>query len=237
MKKAIILFIWGLFAITTVNAQIKKPSVKVKVNKHKTHQVSPGVLLKSSVKLKTLKDFNKLNIPVTKITKEQLNAKPIRSWKITPLKLKDGVLKLASFTGSSGLTYWSWYTETRGANKGNNANKRRLINELESGTVNNNHHTALPFTIKFRVTGGVEYRLKIEQRVIIPSRHSNFLYIKKGNYITKIQKGQFNSFNYIFKEARSSEIEISFSGVVIPDETISVFNPLRTEKIEIDRIN
>lgn len=221
MKKIILIF--SLVFYTTANAQIKKTSVKV--NNKQTQQANFGVLLKSNVKLKSLQDLNKLNIPLTQITSEKLNAKPTQSWEITPLKLIDGVLKLDSFSGNYGLDYWRWFTDTN-------------FSELENGTTENRNNKVLPITIKFRATGGVEYRLKINQRLVLPTREFNFIYIKKGNLISKVQMSSGLEFNYIFKETRSGEIEISISGVVISAHTNSGGSyPIHTEKIEIDRIN
>jgi len=229
MKKLITTIAFSILMVTLTNAQIKKPKVKVDVNKVQTQKPSSGLLLKSSVKLKTLQDLNKLNIPVTQITKEKLNAKPTRSWGITPLKIRNGDLKLGRFNGHYDVNMWAWSSNNRGFNI--------KLRELENGKGEDPHHDILPFTIKFRAIGGVEYRLKINQRTILHTRRSNYLYIKKGNFISKIQMNELE-FNYIFKESRSGEIEILFSGVAILDNTNRQgFYPLMTEKIEIDRIN
>ena len=234
MKKLITTIAFSIIMVTLTNAQIKKPTVKVGVNKAKTQQPSSGLLLKSSVKLKTLQDLNKLNIPVSQITKEKLNAKPTRSWGITPLKIRNGDLKLDSFKGNYDVNTWDW-----GLTGGSNRYFNEIINEIENGKPEDPHNNIFPFTIKFRAIGGVEYRLKIKQHLVYRNSPSHYLYIKKGNYITKIQMvGQ--EYNYIFKEVRSREIEISFSGAAIIDNNSrngGTWWPVKTPKIEIDRIN
>ena len=234
MKKLLTTIALSIIMVTLTNAQIKKPTVRVGVTKTKTQQPSSGLLLKSSVKLKTLQDLNKLNIPVSQITKEKLNAKPTRSWEITPLKIRNGDLKLDSFKGDYDIDFWAW-----GLSAGSNRNFEQIIDEIENGEPEDLYNNIFPFTIKFRAAGGVEYRLKIKQTIVDLDRNSHYLYIKNGNRISKIQMDGLD-FNYVFKEGRSREIEISFSGATLIDINYSgggVWWPIKTQKIQIDRIN
>ncbi len=91
MKSQILTIVLLLFGITTIDAQMKKPAVSVKTNKVKMVKTVQGIKVDLR-EIKTSADFNKLKIPVSRVSKEKLNAKPINTWKITPLKSKDGQL-------------------------------------------------------------------------------------------------------------------------------------------------
>jgi hypothetical protein len=232
MKKVLTTIALAIIMVAGTNAQIKKPTIKVDASKVQTQQPSNGLLLKSSVNLKTLQDFNKLDIPTQQISKDKLDAKPTMSWAISPRKLTDGFLKFNSFKGDYDLDLWDWGLSANG-------NFDTTIDELDRGKTEDPRRYVFPFTIKFRATGGVEYRLKIKQGYRIPNPTQQFLYIIKDQQISKIQMSNYE-FNFIFKEIRSREIEISFSGVAYIDSNDrngGIWNPIMTEKIQIDRIN
>ena len=184
--------------------------------------------------MQTIEDIKKLNIPVAQISKEQFNAKPITSWNISPKKIVNGFLKLDSFKGEYDSDFWDW-----GLSVNPRTNLSTIMNEIENRTAEDPYNDIFLFTIKFRATGGIEYRLKIKQTYVYRDPKPHYMYIKKGGYITKIQMTGLE-FNYIFKESRSQEIQISFSGAIIIDDSsrnVGIWWPVRAQNIQIDRIN
>ncbi|WP_423999435.1 hypothetical protein [Maribacter sp. IgM3_T14_3] len=159
MKKVITTFALAIIMVAGTNAQIKKPTVKVDASKVQTQQPNNGLLLKSSVKLNTLQDFKKLNIPVAQITKEKLNAKPISTWSIAPTKYKYADLQLYRFNGAWDKNYWTLKSYNHYDEDGD---IKRVLANVQTGNVDLVGSSGFPMSIDFRATAGVEYRLKIK---------------------------------------------------------------------------
>jgi len=124
-----------------VKAQIKAP----KLNNGKTSQVElkKGITIPNIKKISTT-DLHKLKLPIVSITEVKKNTKPLTSWKITPMRLKDTYLELNSFFGRSTKQVWE-------------INSFPMI---EGREVTNWQAEFL--WLKFRQTKGIEYRMKIK---------------------------------------------------------------------------
>ncbi len=222
----------------TVNAQVK-PKVSVKTSKVKTGKAIQSLKVMSLDKLKSVEDLKRLNIPVAKVTKEKLRAKPTRTWKINPQRLNDGFLRFETMQGTFDKDRWTW---------GSNVDRhlQNSLDRLNEGKQKNDRYDAFPFKIKFRVTGGVEYRIKIRQLYILPESRSHYIYVaiksmsNKQQSISKINNEN-NVFNYIFKRPRSEEVIISLSGIPTITSTFNdgrgYWQPINVAEVRIDRIN
>ncbi|WP_338357581.1 hypothetical protein [Yeosuana marina] len=225
MKKVITTIALTIIMVAGTNAQIKKPTVKIDASKIQTQQSSNGLLLNSSVKLNTLQDFKKLNIPKQQLSKEQLAKKPTRTWKITPMKLKDGFLTLEWAEGALLKERWHLYT-------------------LGSSDV---RYKSGAITIKFYAVGGVEYRLKINFENILRDMSfdsNDFIYIRKYDnnevFATQVFLDPTNGeFNYIFKQQNSGYIYITSTTIpkLQASTGIEEWVMIGVDEIKIDRIN
>ncbi len=99
MKKVITTIALAIIMVAGTNAQIKKPTVKVNTTPIATSTKLQGVKVNDLSRLKTIEDFEKLNIPVQQMTKELLNKKPTQTWIISPTQLSYAQLKLDYFYG------------------------------------------------------------------------------------------------------------------------------------------
>ncbi|RPD98513.1 hypothetical protein EGM88_04745 [Aureibaculum marinum] len=227
-----------LFITITAVAQVK-PKITVKTSKSKVTKVNKSLRMTDLNKLKSVEDLNKLNIPLNRMTQEKLRAKPIKTWQITPQKLNDGFLKFESIKGAFYKDTWLW---------GRNVDRdlQSSLDQVNSGDTKNERYDFFPFKIKFRVTAGVEYRLKIKQHYAFPESRSHYIYVAMSTLtdnnvsISKINNDN-NVFNYVFKVTKSGEVIISFSGIPLIN---SGFNDGRgyweyvsTYGVRIDRIN
>jgi len=140
--KNLITTIFVIVFITITNAQIKKPGLNTNIN---VHTISPGIKI-SNIKNISTADLHKLKLPVVSITEIQKNAKPLKSWKITPMRLKDTYLEVSSFFGRGTKDLWEInsfpYVEGREVTKWN----------------------AEFLWLKFRQSQYVEYRMRIKLR-------------------------------------------------------------------------
>lgn len=207
MKKLITTIALSIIMVTLTNAQIKKPTVKLNTPKVNTGNSVQGLKINDLSRLKSIEDFKKLKIPVQQITKENLRKKPTQTWKINPRKLNDGSLKFERLSGW--MTPNSW-------NFGRN-NDRTVQEDVE--TLNSGRSAGaglFDLKIEFRVSGGIEYRLKLKEidpwgnyrdkNLFVSRRSSN------GLYISRINMNELNEYNYIFKEPNSCDIKLQFTG-------------------------
>lgn len=140
MKKLIITIVLVVLTLNTVNAQIKNPVLHSNV---KVHKINPGVKINNIKNISTA-DLHKLKLPIVSITEAQKNAKPLKSWKITPMRLKDTYLEVSSFFGRGTKDLWE-------------------INSfpyVEGREVTKWHAEFL--WLKFRQSQNIEYRMKIK---------------------------------------------------------------------------
>ena len=220
MKSQILTIVLLIFSITTIDAQIKKPAVSVKTNKVKMVKTVQGIKV-DLTKIKTSADFNKLKIPVSQISKEKLNAKPINTWKITPLKSKDGQLELESLFGVVTKSHWQTGIE------------------LKSYDPNfTNLSSNFPLSIKFRVFGGVEYLLKLKDQM---KNRYGYVYVAirdvdgRHSFINRVEFDRNNELYYPFYEERSKDviIDVSFVSTNASGEKID-YKCLKLSEIEIN---
>ena len=221
MKKLITTIALSILVVTITNAQIKKPTVKVGVTKAKTQQPSSGLLLNSSVKLKTLQDFKKLNIPVAQITKEMLDKKPTQTWIINPRKLSDGYLKLIKFTGFLRPESFLLYVREK-CDSWSQTERLEALYRTEYWH-EDDYSWMFPLKISFRVSGDVDYLIKLkhikqEHPAYVPYdlKPRDFIYVVRKSldltyYISKVLMDNNNEFHYSFKEHNSGEISLFFS--------------------------
>lgn len=234
MKKVITTIALALSIVTLTNAQIKKPKVKMNTTPIATNTQLQEVKVNNLGSLKTIEDFEKLNIPVQQMTKELLNKKPTQTWKISPMHLIDGNLKLNYFYGSINPEVFSYY--------GTDANYFNVLasfpaSRLISGSNN------FPLSIAFRASGGVEYRLKI--KLSGGAGNNDKIYILRSvndTYSLVAISDQGNKeFNYVFKEDTSETVYIGISSILKESEKFN--RPFYSwlvsslSEIRIDRIN
>ena len=222
MKKSILTFVTVLLTLMVSNAQIKKPNVIANTKKVKKHKIKQGVRIDLK-NIKTVADFNKLKIPVSQISKEKLNAKPISTWKITPLKSKDGQLELESLFGVVTKSHWQTGVEV----KSYDPNFTKL-------------NSNFPLSIKFRASGGVEYRLKLKDQM---KNRYGYVYVAlrdidgRHSFVNRVEFDRNNELYYPFYEDRSKDviIDVSFVSTNASGENID-YKCLKLSEIEISRL-
>jgi len=223
MKNLILTIILAFVALMVGNAQIKKPNAIVNTNKVKKHKINQGVKIDLK-NIKTVADFKKLKIPVSQISKEKLNAKPVNTWKITPLKSKDGQLELESLFGVVTKSHWQTGVEVKSYDPN--------FTNLSS---------SFPLSIKFKATGGVEYRLKLKDQmrnrygyVYVAIRDINGLH----SFVNRVEFDRNNELYYSFYEERSKNviIDVSFVSTNASGENIN-YKCLKLSEIEISRLD
>lgn len=222
MKKYISFVCFFLMLCISTNAQIKRSKIAVNKSKVNTTKQVKGAKINVS-KLKSINNFKTLNIPVMHISKEKLNAKPINTWKITPLKPKHAHLELKSLFGIVTPSHWQTGIEVKNYNSN--------FSDL---------NTAFPLSIKFRVTGGVEYRLKLKDLI---RNRSGYVYIAIQNidgqhyYVNRVEFDRNNELYYSFYEENSKNIiiNVSFLSTSSPSNAPNT-ECLKFSEIEISRI-
>jgi len=243
MKKLITTIVLSIIMVSLTNAQIKKPTVKVNTTSIKTNTNLQGIKVNDLSRLKSIEDFEKLKIPPQQLTKEILNAKPTQTWKIGPRRLNDGNLKFEQIIGVMTPTSWLY-----GGEFINNLDD--VIEDLNRDIIRGGNYATFPLSIKFKVSGGIEYRLKFKQLQPASTTNNNeYLYVyiesKNGRYISRLDKNDLNEFNFIFKEPNSSEIILKISpipnlkGNNLPGISRSGYywQWVEISEIKIDRIN
>lgn len=204
----------------TLNAQIKKPKLdNTSIDTDLLDQSVKGLKVKNLDKM-SVKDFAKLKIPVSILSKDILNKEPTRSWVITPLKLNDAHLKFISSDAYTSQESWQF-----------------------GYVLNPRDYLAFKFTISFRVTGGVEYRLKLKNvgRPINVSTDRVIIAIDNGvpGELLRLISAEHSSngeFYFVFKEDRSRNIKIKINGIFSPGR-IEITNNITLKEVRIDRIN
>jgi hypothetical protein len=136
MKKLTAITVLVVFSTITTTAQIKNTNVS-NVN------VQQGIKIKNINKL-SVEALSRMKIPVIHTITEQLNKKPLKSWKLVPLKPKDNLLEVNNFHGVFQKNYWGvtshpFFEGSR-------------ISRWEPGLL----------SLKFRQSKGTEYRLNIK---------------------------------------------------------------------------
>ncbi len=229
MKKIIITIVLAFFIVPITNAQIKKPKISVNTTNIATNTNFKGLKVNDLSRLKSIEDFEKLKIPVQQMTKEKLNAKPTRTWKINPRKLNDGSLKFERLSGWMTPNSWNF-------GRGNDRTTQEDVETLNSGR--SAGAGLFDLKIEFRVSGGIQYRLKLKEidpwgryqdRNLFVSRRSS-----NGLYISRINMNELNEYNYIFKEPNSCDIKLQFTG------TAGIYykwSPVTIAEVRIDRID
>lgn len=225
------------------NAQIIKPGVKLNTNKVNSDKFTKGLKINSLSNLKSIADFKKLNIPVQQITKEQLNKKNTETWIINPRKINQGSLKLDVFNGMTRQDSWTYGGSL-------DENLDRILERLNNGRNSHRGQSHIwPIQVKFRVSGGIEYRLKFKEKYSTEETNNKYIYVnrnsKNGSYISRVNMNEFGEFNYIIKEPNSGEIELQFTA--IPElreshisssrENRNNWNWVSISEIRIDRID
>ena len=241
MKKVITAISVILLMVTLTNAQIKKSNVKLNTTKINSGiSIQQGLKVNKLSKLKSLGDFKKLNIPTQQVTKELLNKKPTRTWKINPRKLSDGSLKLNIFNGIMSQTRWVYGDGTW------DEDLDEYLQELSEGRdTRRGRISTWRLQIEFRVSGGVEYRLKLKGINSTENIDNKYIYVSRssrnGNYISRINMNELNEYNYIFKEPNSSEVELLFTAIPVLREnrdprTTSRVNSNHWQRVGISEI-
>ena len=233
MKKVITTVALAILMGSLTNAQLKKPTVKVNTTPIETKTNLQGVKVNDLSRLKTIEDFEKLNIPVQQMTKEKLNAKPTQTWTISPRKINDGVLKFERLSGWITPNAWNF---GRGPERTIREDVERLNSGRSAGGV-------FDLKIEFRVSGGIEYRLKLKEIDPWGLYQDKYLFVSRsssnGLYISRINMNELNEYNYIFKEPNSCDIKLQFTGTAHVDPSVEDYswNPVTIAEIKIDRIN
>ncbi|MGJ8744376.1 hypothetical protein [Polaribacter sp.] len=243
MKNIIISAVLVLITITNSEAQIKKTKISVRQNAVQKDKITQGLKINKLSNLNSLGDFSKLKIPIQQNTKELLNKKPTRTWSINPRKINDGSLKLIQFNGvtkQSSWTYGGSYDE----------NLDRVLESFNSGRIRHRGQSHIwPIQVQFRVSGGIEYRVKLKDLVLPETINNKYIYVtrrhKSGWYISRINMNESGEFNYIFKEPNSGDIELHFTAIPELREShasssrvnSNVWNWVSISEIQIDRID
>ncbi len=105
MKKQLGFLVFILISITITNAQIKKPVIN-QPQQGTTHQTDVQGIPLPNLERVTSAEIKKLKLPTVSITDAQKNAKPLTTWKITPLQPKYSTLSVDSYYGEYSLNGW-----------------------------------------------------------------------------------------------------------------------------------
>lgn len=209
MKNLIFIIVFLTMSCTTANAQIKKAktntklSTKTNINIFKGNKpvVNKGLRI-SNIESLTPSKINNLSIPKYNIPLAKLNARAVRTWKITPEKQYDGNLKLEIHRG-----VWRREAWEIGSYK-----------DLPSryGTDILSTHV-FPLFIKFGASARAEYRLKI--KFDNSGNRSNPLYISANSYVSIVNLNRHGEANYFFTTDSTRPIDIYISAIEIDDES------------------
>jgi len=180
-KNIIVTFVLFILTFTVVNAQIKKPVLK-KTNV-KVHKVNFGVKIKNIDKL-SVAQLSKTNIPLVHTITEKLDAKPLSTWSIEPLRPKNNWLVVSGFHGSSNKDYWG--VESTPFFEGSR------IAHWDPGYL----------SLIFRQSKGTEYRLKIK---IMGSNHrGKALYVRVDEMSGRYPINPDGTVNVVWRASYSS---------------------------------
>jgi hypothetical protein len=223
MKKIIQLVSLFLILSTTATAQLENKRISVNTRKIQKKRQINGVKVDFN-KLKNATDFRKFNIPIAQISKEKLKAKSTNKWRITPVKPKDGQLELKSIFGVTSQSHWQTGIEVK--------NFDPNFTDFSSN---------FPLSIKFRVSGGVEYRLKLKDEM---RNRYGYLYIAirdidgRHSFVNRVEFDRNNELHYSFYEERSKDIviDISFVSTNVSHQQID-YKCLKLSEIEINRLD
>ncbi len=207
MKNLVITLLLTFFIVPILNAQVKKQvSTNIKKNRINVNTIEKGI--KINLKSISVNDLNKLKIPVSKISKEFLNAKPISSWKVTPLKTHDAHLKLLGFYGQWTKSSWGIgevFSHGYYSNEINNM-KESFIDNHRAGP-HNGATRLFPVVLQFRATAGARYILNYR---LFNAHPEESVFISRGSYITEVYAVG-GEITYGFIQDRSEEIYIYIS--------------------------
>jgi hypothetical protein len=215
-----------VFTFSFLNAQIEKPQ--------------KGTLIKkgldvSKLKIKSLKDIKNLEIPVIDIPTNQYDLRPIRTWKITPNKKKDGNLRLYYFKGQQFEN--SWYINKYFTNLYPHSGLvppelHRDIGLFHGTPLDGGGGLTPPLVLKFFASKNVTYMLKfkVENRQIYTNRKIAILI---DNHISYVRLNSRSVFIYAFIPDATKEIKIGIGGLFSHRNT----EFLKTSEIKIDQIN
>ena len=105
MKKLITTIALAIIMVSLTNAQIKKPVIN-QPQQGTTHQTAVQGIQLPNLERVTSAEIKKLRLPTVSITDAQKNAKPLTTWKITPLQPKYSTLSVDSYYGEYSLNGW-----------------------------------------------------------------------------------------------------------------------------------
>jgi hypothetical protein len=105
MKKLIITIVLSIISVSITTAQIKKPAIN-QPQQGTTHQTAVQGIPLPNLERVTSAEIKKLKLPTVSITDAQKNAKPITTWKITPMQPKYSTLSVDSYYGEYSLNGW-----------------------------------------------------------------------------------------------------------------------------------
>jgi len=238
MKNSITILAVAILMVAGTNAQIKKPTVKVTTTNIKTNTALQGVKVNDLSRLKTVADFEKLNIPVQQMTKEKLNAKPTQTWKISATQLSYAQLKLDYFRGWLSNNEFQMRGQYLMSGQNYDHNLAENIDQQwrRRGTTDDPYlFWICPLGIKFRASADIEYKLKLKiSDTSIPSMGDIFV-VQNELYISRISKSDSGDYYYVFTPEKSEEITLQFSSGVIADSNF--WESISFTEIRIDRIN
>jgi len=105
MKKLITTIALTIIMVTITSAQIKKPPLNHQAQRSNNQTVVQGIKLPNIDRI-TSAEIKKLRLPIISISEAQKNAKPLSTWKITPLQPKYSSLSVDSYYGEYFLYGW-----------------------------------------------------------------------------------------------------------------------------------
>jgi hypothetical protein len=235
MKNLKIIIAILLMSFVGVKAQIKKPSIKTNptVFKGIKPAVNKGLRVANIVNLSPNK-LKSLKIPKYNISLAKLNARAVRTWKINPLKQYDGNLQLENFYGNWRRGGW---ISTPLRNDFSNLEESRRSSNADFQI--NNYLSLFPLSLKFAVTKGTEYRLKVKFGAHGINK-ANSVYIVINSFVSKVDLNAQGEINYIFSLGTSRPIDIhisSYTENLTRDPFHGGYQRTIYKEIKIDRID
>ncbi len=230
MKKNILIFMLFVFTFSFLNAQIGKPQ--------------KGTLIKkgldvSKLKIKSLKDIKNLEIPVIDIPTNQYDLRPIRTWKITPAKKKDGNLRLYYFNGQQFENIWfvkKYYADLyAGTNDFVPNSIRRRVRGFYDNSYDSGGGLIAPLILMFNATPNIVYRVRF--KVENTQTHNKKIAVVIGTNISYTNMNNHNEFvfDFIREEAGEFKIALGLFGSDGLEYRWQIF--LKVSKIKIDQIS
>ena len=230
MKKIITTLSLAIIMVAGTNAQIKKPTVTVNSNKFNLETVLDKGIKIDLKNIKSLKDLDRLNIPVTEYTKSQVDARALRTWKITPMRAQYGALKLLHFVGEFGPSSWYGLVPYR--------DRDRFLPDLQEG-IALGFSTMTPIILSFTPTQNAVYILKIPFRKRGDGTpYRGLHYIGTPNNIQLVTPVE-GTLYYYFSAGSSQPISICITGEVFRSRTNGEMTTgaILTDQFQIDQIN